>query len=161
MDFNDPTFWVAVGFVILVGAAFKPAKKAITGMLDKRADGIRKTLDEAATLREEAQQLLAEYQRKQRDAMKETQDMIARAREDAQRFAQEGAAKLEESLKRREQMAMEKIAQAEADALREVRATSVEVAMAATKKLIENRMDAEKSAALIDEAISNLSQRLH
>jgi F-type H+-transporting ATPase subunit b len=161
MDLHDPTFWVAVGFVILVAAAFKPANKAIAKILDGRAETIRKTLDEAATLREEAQQLLAEYQRKQRDAMKETEDMIARAREDAQRFAEEGAAKLEDSLKRREQMAMEKIAQAEADALREVRAMSVEVAMAATKTLIEKRMDPAKSAALIDDAISNLSQRLH
>ncbi|MEX2453309.1 MAG: F0F1 ATP synthase subunit B [Rhodospirillaceae bacterium] len=161
MDWNDPTLWVAVGFFILVGGVFRPAKRAVTGYLDGRADKIRNTLDEAANLREEAQHLLAEYQRKKRDAMKETEELLARAREDAQRFADEGAAKLEESIKRREQIAMDKIAQAEADALREVRAMSVELAMAATRTLIADRLDAGKSAVLVDEAISKLSQRLH
>mgnify|MGYP000294844221 CR=1 FL=1 len=161
MDWHDPTLWVAVGFVILVAAAYKPGKKAMTGMLDARADAIRASLDEAASLREEAQQLLAEYQRKQRDAVKETEEMVARAREDAEHFAREGAEKLEETIKRREQMAMEKIAQAEADALREVRAMSVEVAVAATRSLIADRMDEQKSSGLIDNAISDLSKKLH
>ena len=80
MDWNDPTLWVAVGFVIFVAAAYKPAAKAVVKMLDGRADAIRRSLDEAASLREEAQQLLAEYQRKQRDAVKETEDMLSRAR---------------------------------------------------------------------------------
>ena len=72
MDWNDPTLWVAVGFFIFVAAVFKVAKKTITGALDGRAEDIRNSLDQAAGLREEAQQLLAEYQRKQRDAVKET-----------------------------------------------------------------------------------------
>ena len=161
MDWHDPTLWVAVGFVILVVAVFKPAKKAILGILDGRSEKIRRTLDEAASLREQAQQLLAEYQRKQRDAVKETEAMLARAREDAKHFATEAAAKLEESVKRREQMALDKIAQAEADALREVRTMSVEIALAATRSLIAGRMDSSKSGALIDEAITGLSQKLH
>ena len=76
-------------------------------------------------------------------------------------MSKEGAEKLEEALKRREQLAIEKIAQAEADALREVRGLSVEVAVAATRSLIAERMDASRSGALVDEAISDLSQKLH
>jgi len=161
MDWTDPTLWVAGGFVILAVAIFKPAKKAVLGMLDGRADKIRESLDQAASLREEAQQLLAEYQRKQRDAMKETEEMIARARDEASRLAKEGAEKLEELVKRREQLAIEKIAQAEADAVREVRAMSVEIAVAATRSLIAARMDADKSGALVDQAIADLSTKLH
>ena len=110
MDWNDPTLWVAVGFFIFVAAVFKVAKKTITGALDGRAEDIRNSLDQAAGLREEAQQLLAEYQRKQRDAVKETEQMLAHARAEAERMAKEGAEKLEEALKRREQLAVEKIA---------------------------------------------------
>lgn len=161
MDWHDPTLWVAVGFVIFVAGVYKPAKKALTGMLDARAEAIRKSLDEAAGLREETQQLLAEYQRKQRDAVKETEQMVGRAREEAARLQKDGAERLEEAIKRREQLAMEKIAQAESDALREVRALSVEVAIAATRSLIAGRLDAEKSGALVDEAIDGLSQNLH
>ena len=161
MDWNDPTLWVAVGFFIFVAAVFKVAKKTITGALDGRAEDIRNSLDQAAGLREEAQQLLAEYQRKQRDAVKETEQMLAHARAEAERMAKEGAEKLEEALKRREQLAVEKIAQAETDAIREVRAISVNVAVAATRSLIASNMDAGKSGAMVDEAISDLSKKLH
>ena len=161
MDWNDPTLWVAVGFFIFVAAVFKVAKKTITGALDGRAEDIRNSLDQAAGLREEAQQLLAEYQRKQRDAVKETEKMRAHARAEAERMAKEGAEKLEEALKRREQLAVEKIAQAETDAIREVRAISVDVAVAATRSLIASNMDAGKSGAMVDEAISDLSKKLH
>jgi len=161
MDWNDPTLWVAVGFFIFVAAVFKVAKKTITGALDGRAEDIRNSLDQAAGLREEAQQLLAEYQRKQRDAVKETEQMLAHARAEAERMAKEGAEKLEEALKRREQLAVEKIAQAETDAIREVRAISVAVAVAATRSLIASNMDAGKSGAMVDEAISDLSKKLH
>ncbi len=161
MDWNDPTLWVAVGFFIFVAAVFKVAKKTITGALDGRAEDIRNSLDQAAGLREEVQQLLAEYQRKQRDAVKETEQMLAHARAEAERMAKEGAEKLEEALKRREQLAVEKIAQAETDAIREVRAISVDVAVAATRSLIASNMDAGKSGAMVDEAISDLSKKLH
>jgi len=159
--FQDPTFWVAVGFLILVGLVVGFARKPIVGMIDSRISGIRENLDQAASLREEAQQLLAEYQRKKRDAVKDTEEMVAQAKTEAERLSKEGAEKLAEALKRREQLAIEKIAQAEADALREIRALSVEVAVAATRSLIAERMDASRAGALVDEAISDLSQKLH
>ena len=162
MDINDPTLWVAVGFVIFFGVIiFLKVPKMVTGMLDSRAEEIRNSLDQAASLREEAQQLLAEYQRKQRDAVKETEHMVAQAQAEAEHLSKVGAEKLEETLKRREQLAVEKIAQAEADAVREVRAISVDVAVAATRSLIASTMDDGKSGALIDEAISDLSKKLH
>ena len=82
-------------------------------------------------------------------------------RAEAARLAKDGAEKLEETLKRREQLAVEKIAQAEADAVREVRAMSVDIAVAATRSLIASNMDAAKSGAMVDEAISDLSKKLH
>ncbi|MEC7490308.1 MAG: F0F1 ATP synthase subunit B [Pseudomonadota bacterium] len=161
MDFSDPALWVSVGFILLVVAAFKPGKKAILGALDGRTERIRHNLDEAANLREEAQQLLSENQRKQRGAIEETEGMIAQARAEAGRLAKEGAEKLSETLKRREQLASEKIKQAEADALREVRLLSVEIAMTATRALIAERMDDKRSESLINDAISNISQKLN
>ena len=161
MDFNDPTLWVAVGFIILVAGIYKPARKAVLGMLDGRIETIRRELDEAASLREEAQQTLAEFQRKQRDAVRETDDMIARAESDAERLRNEGLEKLKVTMKRREQVAVDKIAQAEADALREIRERSVDIAIAATRQVIATRLDEEKSAALIDQSVRDLSARLH
>ena len=158
---QDPTFWVAIGFLILAILAVFFVRKPILGLLDARVASVRASLDEAASLREEAQQLLAEYQRKQRDAVKETEAMVARAKEEAERISSDGAEALEAALKRREELAIDKIAQAEADAVREVQRISVEVAIDATRVLIADKLDGARADALIDEAISDISNKLH
>ena len=158
---HDPTFWVAMGFLILIVLGVIYVRKPICSALDAKVDAIKSGLDEAASLREEAQQLLAEYQRKQRDAVKETEAMVARSKEEAERIILEGTDNLETMLKRREEMAMEKIAQAEADAMREVRAMSVDIAIDATRALIAEKLDSTRANALVDEAISDLSRKLH
>lgn len=157
---SNPTFWVAVGFVIFVAAVYRPIARGLGGALDKRADGIRQTLDDATKLREEAQSLLADYQRKQRDALKETEEMVVQAREHAETMAAEAKEALEVSLKRREQAALDKIAQAEADALRDVQAAAVDVAVAATRSLVTDRIGGDAGNALVGEAIKELPNRL-
>ena len=159
--FSDPELWVAVGFVILIGVIWRPASKTMTAALDRRSARIRETLDEAQTLADEAQHLLAEHQRKQRDSAAEVEHMMARAREDAERIVADSRAKLEAALRRREQMAEEKIALAEAEATREVRDLAVEVAVAATRALIAARLDVAAQGRLIDSAIAELPNRLH
>ena len=133
--FESPEFWVAVGFVVLVVGAARPAMRAITSGLDARGERIRATLDEATKLREEAQHLLADYQRRQRDAMKETEEIVAHAREQAARLTEQASSDLDAAMKRREQLALDKIAQAEAEALREVREISVDLAVAAARAM--------------------------
>lgn len=158
---HTPEFWVAVGFVLLVVSIFRPVARAIGSALDARADRIKATLDEAARLREEAQHLLAEYQRKQRDAAKEADEMIAKAREEGERLAAEATTNLETALTRREALAIDKIAQAEADALREVREVAVEAAIGATRQLIAEKLDAGRANSLVDDAIAELPDKLH
>ena len=113
---ESPEFWVAVAFVIFVAATFKPVKLALTGALDNRATTIRAQIDEARRLREEAQAALAEAQRKHRDAAGEAEALIASAKEEARLLQAQAAENLETTLARREQLAMERIAQAETDA---------------------------------------------
>jgi F-type H+-transporting ATPase subunit b len=118
-------------------------------------------LDEARRLREEAQLLLAEYQRKQRDALKEAEAVAAHAKAEAERLAEQGRRDLEAALDRRRLLAQEKIAQEEAKALAEIRAVAVDVAMAATRRILVQQLDPARGAALIDEAIAALPARLH
>jgi F-type H+-transporting ATPase subunit b len=160
--FEDPTFWVAVAFVILLGVAvYFKVHKALLGKLDERAARIKAQLDEAQTLREEAQKTLAEYQRKQRDALGETERIIEHAKEEARRMREAAEAELERSLARRAEQAEEKIAQAEAAALKEVRNQAVDVAMAAASKLLAEEVKPAKAKALIDESIEELSTKLN
>ena len=158
---RTPEFWVAVGFLLLVAAIAKPGWRAMAASLDARAERIRTSLDDAARLREEAQHLLAEYQRKQRDAAKEIDELLASARNEAERTSRNTAEALEAALSRRERLALDKVAQAEADALQAVRNAAVDVAIAATRKLLAERMDAAASAGLIDRTIADLPQKLH
>lgn len=158
---HSPEFWVAVGFIVLMAVIAKPAWRTMIGGLDARAERIRASLDDAARLREEAQHLLAEYQRKQRDAAKEIDELLASARAEAERASGNAGDALDAALKRREQLALDKIAQAEADALQAVRNTAVDIAVAATRKLLVDRIDAAASARLIDQTITELPQKLH
>jgi F-type H+-transporting ATPase subunit b len=159
---HDPEFWVTVAFLLAVAVAVYFRVHAMVGAsLDERAAKIRAELDEARRLREEAQQMLAEYQRKQRDALKEAEEIAARSRDEAERLAAQGRRDLEAAIERRRQMAEEKIAQAEAKAVTEIRAVAVEVAMAATRQILTRQLTEQRRAELIDEAIQALPAKLH
>lgn len=159
---HDPEFWVTVAFLLAIAAAvYFRVHAMIAAALDERAAKIRAELDEARRLRDEAQQLLADYQRKQRDALKEAEEIAARSREEAERLAAQGRRDLEAAIERRRQMAGEKIAQAEAKAVAEIRAVAVEVAMAATRQILTRQLTEQRRAELIDEAIQALPAKLH
>lgn len=155
-------FWVAVSFLAFVGLLIKMGVPGqITTMLDDRAALIRKELDEARRLRDEAQDLLADYQRKQRAADDEAKAIIEQARREAEAIKAESERNLKESLERRTRQAEEKIARAEAQAVSEVRAAAVDMAMKASERLIGARMGAEQGSALVDESIKGLKTKLN
>jgi F-type H+-transporting ATPase subunit b len=159
---HDPEFWVLVAFVLAIAVVvYFRVGDVVKKALDERAAKIREELDEARRLREEAQQMLAEFQRKQRDALKEAEEIAARAREDAERLGAQGRRDLEAAIERRRQMAEEKIAQEEAKAVAEIRAVAVEVAMAATRQILAKQLDERRRSELIDQAIQALPGRLH
>lgn len=160
-EFDNPEFWVFVAFILFIAAVSRRAWSILTDMLDRRSAAIRSEIDEARQLKEEAQALLAEYRRRQRDAAKETEDIIAHARQEAERHREQAKRALESSLARRREQALDKIAQAEADAVREVRSHAVNIAMSATRQVIAERLSDERANALVDESIKQLPQRLH
>ena len=111
----------------------------IAKVLDERAETIRKEIDEARRLREDAQKLLADYQQKHRSAGQEAEAIVEEARREAEAFAQETRAGLKDTLERRTKLAEDKIARAEAQAVDEVRAAAVEMAIAAAEKILREK----------------------
>lgn len=158
--FHDPSFWVAVAFVVFAVIAVKKAFTPIVGMLDDRAAKIKEELDQAVQLREEAQALLAGYQRQQRDSEKETEQIIAQARSMAETEIAEAKTKLDAVLERRRRTAHEKIAQAEARAIADIQTRIIDVALAATTQVIADSLDEKRSQALVDQAIDSLETRI-
>jgi F-type H+-transporting ATPase subunit b len=157
----DSNFWFAVAFVIFVLLVAKLAGKSILASLDERGKRIAAELEAAQKLREDAQAALAQFQRKQRDALKEAESIIASAREEAQRIRTHAAADLEVALKRREQQALDKITQAENQAVQQVRELAVDIAVAVTEKLLTENLDASRDGVLVSQAIAELPSKLH
>jgi len=154
-------FWVAVSFFGFLGVVlYFKAPAMITKALDERAARIRAELDEAQRLREEAQALLAEYQRKRRDAEKEVEEIISLAREEAERLSTETRAVLEESVQRRMRATEAKIAQAESQALDEVRAAAADAAIRAAETVISKSMSPKTRADLVASGIKEVKGKL-
>ena len=158
---NAPEFWVAIAFVIFVALVWKKASVAIGTMLDGRAERIRSELDEAERLHKDAQALLNGYQSRLADAQKEAEAVLAHAREEAARLRSQAGSDLEASLKRREAQAMDRIAQAEAAALAEVRNLTVDIAIGASKRVLSGGLPAAQADKLIEQSISELPKHLH
>jgi F-type H+-transporting ATPase subunit b len=157
----DNTFWAFIALVIFLGiAVYMKAPAMITKALDDRADKIKADLDEARRLRDEAKALLAEYQAKRKEAEKEAADILASAKREAEVLRAEAQAKSEDYVRRRTIIAEQKIAQAEADAVNAVRASAVDLAIAASAKLLEGR-DAKANADLFKQALSDVKARLN
>ncbi len=158
----DATFWVGAAFVLFVGIlVYLKVPGMLTGVLDERAKKISDDLDQARELREEAQVLLATYQRKQRDALKEAEEIIAHAKEEAMREAEQAEKRLEESVARRQQAALNKIALAEAQAENEVRDAAIEIAIAAATAVVAQQVQGDRADALVNIAIQDLRRHLN
>jgi F-type H+-transporting ATPase subunit b len=155
-------FWVAAAFVIFCGIlVYVGAFGKIIGALDQRGARIKAELDEARRLRDEAAQLLAEYQRRQRDAEREAAGIIAGAKSEAERLAAEARTKMEEFVARRTQMAETKIALAEAQALADVRAAAAEAAVNAAGKILTETVKGKVADDLIAQGITDAAKKLN
>ena len=129
--------------------------------LDERAAKIRNDLDEARRLREEAQQLLVEFQKKRKEAEKEAADMVAAAKRESDLIIEEAHKKTEEYVARRAALAEQKIGQAERDAVNEVRSIAVDVATEAARKLLAGKLDEKTSAELFRDSLTAVQTKLN
>jgi len=149
--------WVAVAFVLFLGIlVYVGAHRRVIDGIDQRQARIKAELEEARRLREEAQALLVEYQRKRHEADREAEAIIATANAEAERLAGEGKARLEDFVVRRTKMAETKIAQAEAQALADVRSSAADAAVAAAEKILSTTAKGKIGDDLLARGIADL-----
>ncbi|NNU17593.1 F0F1 ATP synthase subunit B [Parvularcula sp. ZS-1/3] len=159
---EDTNLWVLIGFIAVIGLfVWQGVFKKLGTFLDGRAKTIQDQLDEARSLREEAQKLLADYQKRQREAETEAEGIIAQAKADAKTMQKDAKAKLEEQVARRTQAAHDRIARAEAQALADVRAQTADLAVDAAREIIKARTDGSAQKALLDRAIGDIRGKLN
>ena len=154
--------WVAVAFAIFLAVLAKlGVHRMILAALDARSARIKTELDEARRVRDEAQALLAAYQRKRAEADREADAILDAAKEEAERLAAEAKAKVEEFVVRRTKMAETKIAQAEAQALADVRAAAAEAAVGAAERILAETTKGKVGENLIAQGIRDLKAKLN
>lgn len=159
---HNTNFIVLLAFLLFIAVlVYFNVPSMIAKMLDRRAEGIQSELDEARSLREEAQSLLASYERKSREVQDQADRIVAQAREDAKASADQAKADLERSIERRLAAAEEQIDSAEAAAVREVRNRAIVVATQAARDVVARELSAEDRARLVDDSIETVGQKLH
>ncbi|WP_420557725.1 F0F1 ATP synthase subunit B [Roseovarius sp.] len=162
LSLGNTNFVVMLAFLLFIALlVYLKVPGKIGEMLDKRADGIKSELDEARALREEAQTLLASYERKQKEVQDQADRIVAHAKTEAAEAAEQAKKDLEQSIKRRIKAAEEQIASAEANAVKDVRDQAIAVAVAAAKDVVAKAMTEDDNSKLIDESIAQVDAKLH
>jgi len=159
---RNTDFVVLLAFLVFIGIlVYFKVPGLLMGMLDKRATGIQAELDEARALREEAQTLLASYERKQKEVQAQAERIVAQAKKDAQATMEQGKKDLDRSIERRLKAAEEQIESAESRAVKEVRDQAVSVATEAARRVVAEQMTSERVTASIDNAIDEVGRKIH
>ncbi|KIT15605.1 F0F1 ATP synthase subunit B [Jannaschia aquimarina] len=159
---RNTDFVVLIGFLIFIGILlYFKVPATLMGMLDNRAEQIRKELDEARAIREEAQSLLASYERKTREAQEQADDIVANAKREAEAAAAQAKADLESSVERRITAAEDQIESARNAAIKDVRDRAIAVATAAAAEVLAKQMSSDDANKMIDRSIETVKDRLH
>jgi F-type H+-transporting ATPase subunit b len=158
----DATFFAFVGLVLFLALiVYLKVPGLMAKSLDDRADQIRNELAEAKRLREEAQHLLAEYQRKRKEAEAEAAHIVAAAEREAEMLTAEAKKKTEEFVANRTALSEQKIKQAEVDAMKAVRSAAVDLAIAAAESVIGKQADGKVQSELFGQAVGEVKTRLN
>ena len=157
---HDTNFWVAVSFVIFAGLVIKFGRGAINALLDRRIEEIRNEIKSAEALRVEAQELLAQYQRKHRDAMQESQKIIDRALKQADSIRTQAEAGLADSMAAREKQLQERLTRMEQSAINEIQKYAADLAIQATREIIASKLDKSANDRLVEQSIKDVGKRI-
>lgn len=159
---SQPDFWVGVSFVLfLVLLVYLKVPGMVAKALDERADAIQHELDEAKRLREEAQAVLADYERKKIEAEADAEKIIAQAKREAEIYGEEARNKMQEQIERRGRLAEQKIALAEVAAVKDVRAAAADLAVEAASRVLVAEVKGTTASNLIDESIAAVRKQLN
>ena len=158
----SPEAWVAIGFLIFLGLlVYLGTHRKLVTSLDARQARIRGELDEAVRLRQDAEALLAEFERKGHEAEQEAEAIIASAKAEAERHAAEAKLRMEDFVARRTKMAEAKIAQAESQALADVRAAAADAAVAAAEKILATAAKGQVAEQLLARGIDDVRKKFN
>jgi len=158
---NSTTFWMWISLIIFAFIVYKMAGKAISGGLDNKIQEIKDEIENAERLRVEAQELLAQYQRKQRDAEKEAAEIVKNAKAQAKSIKKSMQTDLDDLMERREAQLSDRLKRLEDNAISKIKDEAATVAMVATTEMIVQTLDSKTQKNLMDDSIKAVSKQLN
>lgn len=158
---HDSTPWVLFSFIAFVVIVYKLAGKTIVGKLDAKIEEIKREINEAENLRVEAQELLAQYQRKQRDAEKEAEAIIKNAEAHAVKIREKAEADFSQLMVRKEEQLAERLKRIEDNAIADIQNHAAELAVRATSQIIEETLSSDVDKKLKEKTIASVAQNLN
>ena len=158
---EDSSIWLVFSFLIFSFVLFKFGKKGFTDLLDGRIEDIKKEIETAESLRVEAQELLAQYQRKHRDAVKEAESIVSEAESHATQIRKNAEKELKETIARREQQLKDRFQTLESQAIAEIQKHAADLSIHATAQIISEKMDKKTSDNLVDQGIAHVAKNMH
>ncbi|MEM9469245.1 MAG: hypothetical protein AAF988_03695 [Pseudomonadota bacterium] len=157
----DTNLWVFISFALFAFIAYKLGKNSVVGKLDGKIQEIKDEIDNAERIRVEAQELLAQYQRKQQDAEKEAKEIVKNAKSQAKAIKKSMKAELDDVMARRETQLADRLKRLEENAIAKIQNEAADIAMSATTEMIMQSMDDKTKKALMDDSIKVVSKQLN
>ncbi len=158
---HDTSLWVAISFVIFAAIIFVLGRKSVTASLDCKIEEIKSEIENAERLRVEAQELLAQYQRKQRDAEKEAGEMLEHAKKQAKQLKKDAEKELAVSMDRREDQLAERLKRIEENAISEIQSHAADLAVTASQEMIIKTLDDTLNASLNEKTIKGIAKQIN
>lgn len=156
--YENPVFWVAVSFVLVILLLGRPVGKAVKGMLQKRVDRIIKNINDAANLKDDAQKLLVEYERKFVNVDAEAEEILAKSQREIELLKKESLEKLKQDMALREKEAEDRLKAAQEDAVRDILTSTSDLTIKALKKTLAENLDDKTQDALIEKSINSIAK---
>ena len=158
--FSDPQFWVAVSFILFIGAIFNPVRKILTSSLDAQIKDIKNKIDEVENLRNEAQKALDELKDRETKVEKEIQNLKLESEKKIAELKNISTSKLTDQIEKRKILAENKIEQLVRDTKNSIKNYISSVAIEATRNVLLQNLSKDKKSALIEESITELNSVL-
>jgi len=158
---QDSNFWVLISFLIFLGIAWHYGRAAALGKLDDKINNIRKELEEAERIRVDAQELLAEYQRKHKDAMSEADQIIADAKKHAEYIRAKAEEEMNKAQSRRQAQLDEKLTRIEQNAKQDIESYTAKIAVNAARQILTDKMDAKTDKDIMAKVMNTMSKTIN
>lgn len=156
--YQNPEFWVGLAFVLVVLALAKPIGKIVHSMLTKRIDNITNRIHDAATLQDDAQKLLSEYEKKFKSAQAEADAILEKSQKEIEFLKKENMAKLEKEIKIKEKEAADRLESSKEKASQEITVLASDLTIKAIKSAVMAKLDDKTKNRLIDDSINMITE---